>query len=304
MWQGAIGMALVSINATRSGWESTAPLGPRVQTLPSGSSVTVMIHGYRFSPWEPEHDPHDHILSLSPRRDCWKAVSWPRHLHLDRAGAGLGIGFGWHARGRLGPVAQDAFGVGDTLAALIREIRAERPDLHVNIIAHSLGARVALAALAALPRGHVDKMILMSGAEYRSLALAALASPAGRTAQVLNVTSGENRVFDAIYRLAVPAPAPGDWPLSVGLSGPGGWIDLRVDCPRTLAVLRGFGIRTRAPVTRVCHWSTYLRPGLFRLYRGVCDPARPDLLPRLAAALPRAAERSATRGPAPRLSPL
>lgn len=296
-------MALVSVNATETGWESVTPLGPAVAHLPLGASVTIMIHGFRFSPWDDQNTPHSHILSLDPRRDCWKAVSWPRHLHLGRADAGLGIGFGWHARGSLTRVAARAFGVGSTLAGFIRDIKAERGDLHVNIMAHSLGARVALSALAELARGDVDRLILLSGAEYRSIAVAALRSPAGRATQMLNVTSGENTLFDAIFRLGVPAPSLSDWPLSGGVSAVPGWTDLRVDCPETLAVLRAHGIRTRASATRVCHWSTYLRPGLFRLYRDVFDPARPDLLPRLAAALPRPAA-AAPRGRAARLSPL
>jgi len=296
-------MALVSVNATETGWESVTPLAPALHNLPRGASVTVMIHGFRFSPWDEQNTPHSHILSLAPRRDCWKAVSWPRHLHLGDAGAGLGIGFGWHAKGSLTRVAARAFGVGRTLADMLSSIKQLRPDLHVNIMAHSLGARVALAALNDLPRGHVDRLILLSGAEYRSIAVAAMRSPAGRAAQVLNVTSGENTLFDAMFRLGVPAPSLADWPLSGGLSEAPGWTDLRVDCPATLAVLRDFGIRTRAPATRVCHWSTYLRPGLFKLYRGVFDPARPDLMPRLAAALPRPAA-ALPRGRAARLSPL
>jgi len=297
-------MALVSVNATETGWESGTPLGPALQALPHGAAVTIMIHGFRFSPWDAANTPHAHILSLAPRRDCWKAVSWPRHLRLHRAGAGLGIGFGWHARGSLTRVAQRAFGVGGSLANMIREIKRMRGDLRVNILAHSLGARVALAAVAELPARHVDRLILLSGAEYRGLARAAIDTPAGRTAQVLNVTSGENAVFDAIFRLAVPAPTLGDWPLSAGLRDAPGWVDLRVDCGEALGVLRGLGIHTRAPATRVCHWSTYLRPGLFTLYRGVFDPEQPDLLPRLAASLPRDARETAPRRRAARLSPL
>jgi len=297
-------MALVSVNATGTGWESATPLGPALQLLPQGASVTIMIHGFRFSPWDAGNNPHTHILSLSPRRDCWKAVSWPRHLQLDRAGAGLGIGFGWHARGSLTRVAARAFDLGTSLADMVRDIKRMRGDLRVFVLAHSLGARVALAALAELPPRHVDRIILLSGAEYRGLALAAMAAPAGRGARVLNVTSGENTLFDAMFRLGVPAPTLGDWPLSAGLRDTPGWTDLRVDCPQTLAVLRDFGIRTRAPATRVCHWSTYLRPGLFKLYRGVFDTGQPDLLPRLAASLPHRGPVSAPRGRAARLSPL
>jgi pimeloyl-ACP methyl ester carboxylesterase len=200
-------------------------------------------------------------------------------------------------------VADHAFDIGLTLAGMISTIHACRPDIHVNILAHSLGARVALRAVAALPKGHVHRLILLSGAEYRGLAQAAMATPCGRGLQALNVTSGENAVFDGIFRIAVPAAGWRDWPLSAGMTDAADWTDLRVDCPAALAALRAFGIRTRAPVTRVCHWSTYLRPGLFKLYRGVCDPGDPDLLARLAATLP-SSPRYADRGRDLRLSPL
>jgi len=297
-------MAVLSVNATETGWTSAAPLERALHDLRPGAPVTIMVHGFRFAPSHGATDPHRHILSLSPRRDCWKAVSWPRHLHLDRPGRGLGIGFGWPARGTVQRVAQRAFDIGETLAMMIRHIKQVRPDVHLCIMAHSLGARVALAALADLPPRHVQRLILLSGAEYCGLARAAMASPAGRGAQVLNVTSGENALFDALFRAAVPAPRLTDWPLSAGLAEMPGWTDLRVDCPASLQALRDLGFPTRAPSTRVCHWSTYLRPGLFRLYRGVCDPARPDLLARLAASLPRKAPRDGRRGSAPRLSPL
>ena len=294
-------MAVISVNVAGRDWDSATPLAPALEALPPCGAVTVMIHGYRYSPRDPANDPHRHILSPRGGSTRWKSVSWPQHLHLNRPGAGLGIALGWHARGSLVRVAARAFEIGDTLAEIIIRIKAQRPDLHVNILGHSLGARVALSALAALPAGHVDRLILLSGAEYRGLASAAMASPAGRGAQVLNVTSGENAPFDALFRLAVPAPPLTDWPLAAGLPACPGWTDLRVDCPAARATLRGLGYPTRAPATRICHWSTYLRPGLFRLYRDICDPARPDPLPRLAAALRPAS--SLPRGEARRLSP-
>ncbi len=274
--------------------------------MPCGRApaVTVMIHGYRYSPRDPANDPHRHILSPRGGSARWKSVSWPRHLRLDRTDAALGISLGWHARGSLQSAARRAFDAGDALADLLREIKAARPDLHINLIGHSLGARVALAALAGLPASHVDRVILLSGAEYRSLALAAMASPAGRTAQVLNVTSGENLIFDCGFRMAVPAPHLRDWPLASGLPQVPGWTDLRIDCPDSRAALDRIGVPIRPPRVRICHWSSYLRPGLFRLYRRVCDPSQPEILPRLADALPRPDRANAPRGPAPRLSPL
>lgn len=297
-------MALVSVNATETGWSSATPLAESLIALPRNAPVVIMIHGFRFSPWVAGEDPHHHILSLSPARSCWKAVSWPRHLRLDRPGAGLGLGFGWHARGNLPQVARRAFGIGRSLASLITEIRALRPDLAVHILAHSLGARVALAALAHVGPGAIRRIILMSGAEYRSHAQCAMAGPGARGVEIVNVTTRENALFDALFRLGVAAPSLRDWPISSGLSGHPGWTDLRVDCPQSLAVLASAGYPTRPPATRVCHWSTYLRPGLFPLYRDLCDPSQRDPLPALRASLPRLAPRQSGRALAPQLSPL
>jgi hypothetical protein len=54
-----------------------------------------------------------------PASDCWKAVSWPRHLHLDRPGTGLGIGFGWPATGALPRVAGAPMMPGRSLGRMI-----------------------------------------------------------------------------------------------------------------------------------------------------------------------------------------
>jgi hypothetical protein len=278
-------MALVSINASETAWHSDAPLMTALMALPASAAVTIMIHGFRFAPGVPGHDPHDHILSLRPVSDCWKAVSWPRHLHLDRTPADLGIAFGWPARGSLAQVARRAFAAGRVLADLIGHIRATRPDLNVHLFAHSLGARAALSALGLVGAGDVSRIILLSGAEYQGHARGAMASPAGRSARVLNVTSGENAPFDWAFRICVPAPTYADPLVSAGDGGLSGWTDLRIDCPDARAALLGLGRRIPPPKGRICHWSSYLRPGLFGLYRAVLGPTGSDVLDQLAGAL-------------------
>jgi len=268
-------MALLSVNAAQ-GAAGHVPAGElslsdALKGLAPGRSVTIMIHGYRFCPSSPEHDPHRHILSVTPRPDCWKAVSWPRHLHLDRPGAALGIGFGWPATGPLPRVARRAHEAGRQLARMIGAIRAARPDVPVNLVAHSLGARVALTALETAPRGAVARMILISGAEYRAAAERALSSAAAARCQVLNVTSGENAAFDLMFRLAVAPPDPFDRPLSAGLGHLPRCIDLAIDDDATRAALQALGHKLRAPATRICHWSGYMRPGLFAVYRRMLD---------------------------------
>jgi pimeloyl-ACP methyl ester carboxylesterase len=230
-------MALLGVNAA-AGAAGHVPAGDgtldgALDALPLGRPVTIMIHGYRFCPFSADHDPHRHILSLTPRSDCWKAVSWPRHLHLDRPGTGLGIGFGWPARGALPRVAWRAHDAGRGLGRMIDAIHRARPDVPVQIVAHSLGARVALTALETAPPAVIRRMIVMSGAEYRGAAERALTRHAASDTKILNVTSGENAAFDLMFRLAVAPPRPLDRPLSAGLRHRAGCIDLAIDAPGT-----------------------------------------------------------------------
>lgn len=297
-------MAVISVNATETGWAASEPLEQALAGLGSGAFVTIMIHGYRYSPMDGANDPHRHILSPGRSGFRFKSVSWPKHLKLDRPDQGLGIGFGWHAREAPKDVANRAFDLGGTLAALVRAVKSRRPDLPIHLLGHSLGARVALAGLGAMDAGDVRRVLLLSAAEYRAQARRCMSSPAGRAAQVLNVTSGENALFDIAFRLAIAPPQKGDVVLSQGIAGLAGWTDLRIDCPRTQAILHGLGFRIQPARGALCHWSTYLRPGLFRLYRAVCDPAQGDLLDRLDAALLRAAETDARNLPRLRFSSL
>jgi pimeloyl-ACP methyl ester carboxylesterase len=290
-------MALLSVNAAggEQGHEpaEAGTLDAALDLLPEGRPVIVLIHGFRFSPYAPGTDPHGHIFSFEPTRECWKAISWPRHLHLDRPGAGLGIGFGWPANGALPRVSARAHDAGACLSRMLRKIRACRPDAPLQIMAHSLGARVALTALCAAPERAVQRMILLSGAEYRSAARKALTTPAAAGCEVLNVTSGENALFDLMFRLAVPAGSLSDKPLSAGLPELARWTDLRIDRAVERNALAALGHRIRPPATRICHWSGYMRPGIFGVYRRMLDPEDGAFPGRLRAALADAAIRNA-----------
>jgi len=282
-------MALLSVNAAKNAG-GFVPAGDRtleaaLDGLRPGEPATILIHGYRFCPSQPDHDPHRHILSLTPRTDCWKAVSWPRHLHLDRQGKGLGIGFGWPAMGTLPDVANRAYEAGRRLGRMIDLVHRLRPDAPVNIVAHSLGARVALTALETAPPGVIRRIILMSGAEYRTAATRALSLPAAAQATVLNVTSGENAAFDLMFRLAVGPDVPFDHALSAGLGHLPGCIDLAIDNATTRAALKDLGHRLRPPSTRICHWSGYMRPGLFAVYRRMLEISDPHFPSQLTHAL-------------------
>ncbi len=162
---------------------------------------------------------------------------------------------------------------GRALARLLAQVARVRGDA-AHVIAHSLGARVALAALPHLPCGAAGRMVLMHPAELRGAARAALATPAGRTASIVAVSGRENDLFDALFTWCVAPHRPGERSVGAGLDALN-WLDLRVDRPEVLAALATLGHRIGPPARSVCHWSGYLRPGVFPLYRAVLDGRLP-----------------------------
>lgn len=262
-------MALVTANATKDGLDcDAAALSGGLAVLPPGAPIVVMIHGYRFRPGVAGDCPHEHILSLNPTPGVRRVISWPRHLGLAADQAGMAVAFGWPSRGSLRDCYARAAHVSAHLAILIAKLRTFAPDRPVDVIAHSLGARVALSALPLLAAGDVGRMILLSAAELRRTATCAMQSAAGEAAEVLNVTSRQNAVFDAMLEAALSLGLARS--LGGGLVRPlPNWTDLRIDRPATLAALAERGYPLDPPGRGICHWSPYLRPGVFPLYRAI-----------------------------------
>ncbi len=271
-------MALIRMDAigtaVQQHGEGSAPGAALKALLMRPGPVTVMVHGYRFQPGDPLHCPHRHIFSASPDSRCHKAQSWPAGLGI---GPGrLGVAFGWDARGSIWQAHDRAEIAGAALAQLLREIRRLSPAREVHAIGHSLGARVILSALQDIAPGDLSRVILLAGAEHASVCSAALASPAGQRLRALHVTSGENRAYDIGLRALLPLPATGDRILGeVDLPG---LSTLRLDDPAHLAGLAALGHRIAPRQRRVCHWSSYLRPGIFDLYRAICGPGGGGLM--------------------------
>lgn len=259
-------MAVMQVNAGTQ--VSQAVLGA-AETLPQGAPIIVMLHGYRFSPHVPAHDPHRHILSPE---DVAHAPSWPRALGFcGKNDEGLAIAFGWDARGRLKAVYDRAARVGADLGALVSQLslRAARP---VGLIGHSLGGRVALQAVATAQAGAIGRVILLNAAEFQEAAADALRRPAGASAEILNVTARENDIFDfALEQLLTRGRHKA---LGNGLGQPRtNWIDLQIDDGATLDALAELGFPTERGARRMSHWTPYLRRGLFGFYRAaLCHP--------------------------------
>lgn len=270
-------MPLLRINAAPDGPELHRSVHPLhfalLRHAQDFGPVIIMIHGYKFRPGDPGGCPHDHIFALDNIANCPRAISWPRLLGMD-ACEGLGIAFGWNGGGTLWQARVSALRAGEALGGLVQRLRRIAPQRPVHVIAHSLGAQVAFSALTRVGAGDIHRIVVLNGAAYQSQAHAALASAAGKKAELFNVTTRENAVFDfAFERLILPG-GPGDRALGKGFRA-GNAVTLRIDDTDLLHRLARHGIRVANPERRVCHWSTYLRPGVFELYRNLLhDPQR------------------------------
>jgi pimeloyl-ACP methyl ester carboxylesterase len=257
----------VICEGTAPGFDGAA-LERCLAALPPRAPVAVLIHGFRYAPGADIHCPHGHILSLTPRRDVPRAISWPRHLRLAGPRDGLALAFGWPARGTIWQAQARTAGTAAALATLVGAIRRHAPDRQVDLVAHSLGARVAMAALPLVEAGSIGRVLLLAPADFRAHAEAAMDSAAGRAAEVFSITSRANALFDLCMETLLSARLQAS--LARGLSHPRqNWLDLRIDDPATETALARLGFPLRPAMVRICHWQPYLRPGVFALYRAL-----------------------------------
>jgi Alpha/beta hydrolase of unknown function (DUF900) len=283
-------MAYFGITATAAGLQAAAGddiiagLRRRLRRLGTRQPVVIMVHGYKFNPGLPATDPHRSLFAFRPAAEHWKIRSWPVGLGLadDRGETGLGIGFAWPAsaphlatllaNGRTGfaEVYDRAGAYGLRLAELIRTVQRLAPGRPIDILAHSLGARVALAALPFLDRAP-GRMILLGAAEFDARVhecLAALRAP--KPPQVYNVTARANDIFDAVFEAFAPRRGWGERAIGVGLGAQlPHWLDLQLDRTEVTAWVNAQGIPLTRAEARLCHWSFYTRGGAFAVYQAI-----------------------------------
>ena len=204
--------------------------------------------------------------------------------------------------------------------ALVQALAPGRP---LDVFAHSLGARVALAALPHLDRAP-ERMILLGAAELAPRAEAFVAARrAAEPPAIYNVTARTNDLYDLAFECFVPRRGRGERAVGAGLADLSCWLDLQLDRPEVTAWANAQGVALSPETARCCHWSFYTRAGALALYQAILrrrpgwdlaslrrlpcfegqDPRWSRLLPRRRPALPRLdpAFEGALDGPSKRL---
>ncbi|MEM6744845.1 MAG: hypothetical protein AAF676_14085, partial [Pseudomonadota bacterium] len=166
-----------------------------IEAAPQGGRATFLIHGFKYRPGDPRRDPH-RLLFGAGHDDAPRCADWPADL------GGLSVGFGWNAwephldslarsrRNGFSEVCGRVDAAAQALAALLEEAARRRPDLRLGVLAHSLGAQVALRAAQASGTARPGRMILLGAAEDAHRALAALpASPQAGGTQVFHIAA-------------------------------------------------------------------------------------------------------------------
>ncbi|MEO0390348.1 MAG: alpha/beta hydrolase [Pseudomonadota bacterium] len=285
-------MPVLRLNATAEGLHPhrsrSCPHTMLKNAARGAGPIIVMVHGFKYLPGDPAHCPHQSIFAQTQAH----ATTWLPHLGFGSGSAqdGLALAFGWDARGLLWDVHTQARHAGRALGRTIGDLKSAAPHRPLHIITHSMGSEVALEALRHLPAHSVDRVVTLTAASYQGAAEAALAAPAGRTCELINVVSRENDVFDVMYEMLITPDRRGDRAMGSGLSAPNA-VTIQIDCPQTLRALTRFSGPIAAPSRRICHWSAYTRPGLLGFYNALLrTPSRVPL-----SALPRANSRRFSR---------
>ena len=244
-------------------------LAENLRAQPLDTPVVILLHGLRYDATTQEHDPAASIFSPAPPTDDPRLVSWPRHLGFcrGRAGEGLCIGFSWPARTGIRDAYQRATDAGISLARLVDLIRLADPQREVVIVAHSLGSRVALSALPQIKAGRIDRMVFIYGAEIGREADHFLSAGTRPLPRIINVTSRENWVFDSAFAAAITGRPWAKTLSNFTATRYAHWVDLPLHDINALALLRAAGYPVSQSLRPICHWSGYLRPGVFPVYR-------------------------------------
>jgi hypothetical protein len=259
---------------------------------PVSRPSVILINGFNFNP-SLDNDDNPHRGLFTKR--------WLPHLmhlpHIARGNADL-LGFGWFSaelkisswvrawlNGRYNPyrwgwdLAKKAAGV---LSLVIgwdpglddpRHLQPQLPP--VDIIAHSLGVRVALAALRQVQPHRIRRVLLLNGAEYSQTARVVAAYS---QAEVLNVVVQDDDVLALLGRAFAPEHFIAKVVGRDGIIGPPRhWADVTLDDPQVQARAASAGwpdLEGNCPNQRSDHWYSYEHAPNWALFKSFLSGER------------------------------
>lgn len=245
--------------------DQIAELGEYLSLQKKISSFVIMIHGYKFDSGDQNHCPHATMFNPDAVEQDYRTLSWPDAFHMAPADS-CAIGFAWPARGKLGSVYDLAARAGAELGQLIKALRLHHPEIPIHLMAHSMGARVALRAFHLLEAGDVERAILLFPAEYQVPTEATLSTDAGKACEILTIASHENTFYEFLFswmKLAGAQMGPAFGGYQPARSN---HVTLWIDRTDIIDALNSMDIRIGHRERRLCHWSAYTRTGIFDLY--------------------------------------
>ncbi len=236
--------------------------------FPAGRGVpVVLVHGFHFDPEAADGDnPHERLFPfwrglLARPTVAFGWYSCPGGLKLPRTL--------WRAwRAHKVHHYHHAWALAAEAGAVLARILAAAPG-PVDLLCHSLGSRVALAALIADPALPLRRLLILNGAAHVPQALTAAGG--APHVRVLNVVVPEDDVLDKLgargspglgYRACIGR-------VGLGAAAPRNWIDIEPDAPAIQAWgrARGWDLAGDDPRAIGDHWHTYRHRGNWPLWR-------------------------------------
>jgi hypothetical protein len=230
----------------------------------SASVDTDNAHRSTFPHWRTDIIPERHAIGYAWWSCPGGTFSPLRH--------GISIADAWrHGRWNTYGRAWDlAAAAGEMLARAL----AGLPGPAIDMLAHSLGSRVVLAALRANPDLPVRQVVLLNGAELARTALAT--ALIRKDVQFINAvveTDDVLRLFGSMFEPDhLYARCAGQ--VGLGKEAPANWRDLHLDDPafQAWAAKQGWDdVRGDNPRRILDHWYTHKHPGNWPLIRAALD---------------------------------
>ncbi len=137
------------------------------------------------------------------------------------------------------------------LAYLINQLRIITPDSPVDVVAHRLGARVAIMAVK-IARSKMWRRLLLSNAlEYSARTLAALDRPMGAHLTCYNIVANNHSLTPFLFDRFGPKPGPMDRAICYGYKFPhSNWTEIPEHSAQAAEMMLEMGANTIAFATR------------------------------------------------------